>query len=168
MAMSHSHTGVPVSREHEEHARNHYGRLLVMTILSFIAMYVLMYAMVDSIDNVLHNVNQVYMAGLMAAAMVIIELVVMRGMYRSRALNALVITLSIAALAGFWLAIRGQGGVGDRQFLRSMIPHHASAILMCSQAGVRDREIQQLCQSIIDSQADEIRQMKAKLAALDA
>jgi uncharacterized protein (DUF305 family) len=47
-----------------------------------------------------------------------------------------------------------------------MIPHHASAILMCEKAPIRDAEIRQLCQSIIASQADEIRQMKAKLAAL--
>ena len=47
--------------------RNHYGRLLVMTAISFIAMYVLMYAMVDRFANVFVNLNQVYMAGLMAA-----------------------------------------------------------------------------------------------------
>lgn len=45
-----------------------------MTLLSFAAMYVLMYAMVDRFGNVFNNVNQVYMAGLMAAAMVLIEL----------------------------------------------------------------------------------------------
>ena len=45
-------------------------------------MYVLMYAMVDRMDNVVMNVNQLYMAALMAAPMVVIELVVMRGMYR--------------------------------------------------------------------------------------
>ena len=30
-----------------------------MTILSFIAMYILMYAMVDSYDSVFNNINQV-------------------------------------------------------------------------------------------------------------
>lgn len=52
---------------------NHYGRLGIMIALSFVAMYVLMYAMVNSLDNVVMNFNQVYMAGLMAAPMVLIE-----------------------------------------------------------------------------------------------
>jgi len=69
-------------------SRSHYGRLLVMTILSFIAMYILMYAMVDRIANVYPNFNQFSMAGLMTAAMIIIELVVMGGMYSNKKLNA--------------------------------------------------------------------------------
>ena len=39
----------------------------MMTVLSFIAMYALMYAMVDSFESVYANLNQVYMAGLMTA-----------------------------------------------------------------------------------------------------
>lgn len=55
--------------------------------------------------------------------------------------------------------------IGDRQFLRSMIPHHASAILMCEQAGISDARIKQLCaapQGIIASQQAEIQQMKRR------
>jgi len=37
-----------------------------MILLSFISMYVLMYAMVNAFSNVYMNVNQFYMAGLMA------------------------------------------------------------------------------------------------------
>jgi hypothetical protein len=70
---------------------HHYRRLVVMTVLSFAAMYVLMYAMVDRLGNVFNNINQVYMAGLMAAAMVVIELAVMGAMYQSRKLNAAII-----------------------------------------------------------------------------
>ena len=43
----------------------HYLRLLTMSVLSFISMYVLMYAMVDRFGNVYPNLNQFYMAGLM-------------------------------------------------------------------------------------------------------
>lgn len=171
MAMPHARARAHASNGDEMQqggrAMNPYTRLFAMTLLSFIAMYLLMYAMVDSMANVRTNVNQVYMAGLMAASMVIIELGVMRRMYHRRTMNWLIVAVSAVALAAFWLAIRGQGGVGDRQFLRSMIPHHASAILMCSQAGIRDREIEQLCQAIIASQSAEIRQMKAKLDQLE-
>lgn len=37
---------------------------------------------------------------------------------------------------------------------------------MCEKAAIRDPEIQSLCKTIVAGQADEIRQMKAKLAAL--
>ena len=48
-------------------SKSHYLRLLLMTVLSFIAMYILMYAMVDKFANVFPNFNQFYMAGLMAS-----------------------------------------------------------------------------------------------------
>jgi hypothetical protein len=156
----------PMPARHAAHPSHHYRHLLIMTALSFAAMYLLMYAMTDRFANVYNNINQVYMAGLMAAAMVLIELAVMRGMYPRRTWNIAIAAAGIIALAAFWALIRDQGAVGDRQFLRSMIPHHASAILMCEKAPIRDAEIRQLCQSIVASQADEIRQMKAKLAAL--
>jgi cation transport ATPase len=157
---------VPASSNHagERQAMSHYRRLLLMTVLSFIAMYFLMYAMVDSFDSYYNNINQVYMAGLMAAAMVVIELAVMGAMYSNRKLNAMLVILSIATLVACWALIRVQGGVGDGQFLRSMIPHHSGAILMCGQAPIRDPELKDLCTKIIAGQAEEIAQMKAMLA----
>jgi uncharacterized protein (DUF305 family) len=157
---------------HEKHANmsnmneNHYRHLLIMAVLSFIAMYILMYAMVNTFSNVFNNFNQVYMAGLMTAPMVLIELFVMRSMYQDKRLNALIITGSVIAGLVFFLLIRYQTAIADRQFLRSMIPHHAGAILMCEHASIQDAEIQQLCQNIISSQQAEIDQMKAKLAEL--
>ena len=137
-----------------------------MALLSFIAMYILMYAMVNSFSNVFSNFNQFYMAGLMAAPMVLIELALMGGMYPSKKWNALIATLSVVALVLFWFGIRRQVAISDKQFLRSMIPHHAGAILMCEEAPIRDPKIKQLCQEIISSQQREIDQMKAKLREL--
>jgi hypothetical protein len=63
--------------KHDEHSNMpHYRQLLIMTILSFVAMYTLMYSMADVFSNVIPNVNQFYMAGLMAMPMVLIELTV--------------------------------------------------------------------------------------------
>ena len=147
--------------------RAHYGRLALMLVLSFIAMYALMYGMVNTFSNVYLNVNQFYMAGLMAAPMGVIELALMGSMYRDKKLNTIIGTACVVALAVFWVLLRQQAAVADRQFLRSMIPHHAGAILMCEQASIRDREIIDLCKAIISSQQAEIDQMKAKLSALD-
>ena len=142
---------------------NHYPHLGLMAALSFVAMYILMYAMVDSFDDVYMSVNQVYMAGLMAAPMVVIELVVMRAMYHDAKLNAVLIGASVVAGVLLFVLIRQQTAVGDRQFLRSMIPHHSGAILMCREATIQDPEIRTLCGAIISSQQQEIDQMNALL-----
>lgn len=145
---------------------NHYSRFLVMITLHFIAMYIFMYAMVNSFGNVFNNFNQVYMAALMTASMVLIEIPLMMSMYKSKRLNAIIIAVGLVVLVGSFLLIRRQGAISDRQFLRSMIPHHASAILMCEKAPIEDREIKDLCRNIITGQEAEIAQMKAKLDQL--
>lgn len=146
---------------------NHYRHLLIMAVLSFIAMYILMYAMVNVLDNVFNNFNQFYMAGLMTAPMVLIELFVMRSMYPDKRRNALIIVGSIIAALVFFLLIRQQTAISNTQFLRSMIPHHGGAILMCEQAQIDDPEIKELCETIISSQQAEIDQMKAILSELE-
>lgn len=146
--------------------KNHYARLLIMSVLSFLAMYILMYAMVDSFSNVFSNFNQFYMAGLMASPMVLIELLLMGAMYPNKKWNALIGGASVIALTAFWLCIRQQTGISDKQFLRSMIPHHGGAVLMCEEASITDPEIKALCREIISGQQKEIAQMKAKLNEL--
>lgn len=144
----------------------HYSRFLVMIGLHFIAMYILMYAMVNSFANVFNSFNQLYMAALMTASMVLIELPLMLAMYKSKKLNVIIFAVGLIVLVGSFLLIRKQGAISDRQFLRSMIPHHAGAILMCEEASLEDREIQELCRNIIVGQQAEIDQMKAKLEQL--
>ena len=141
----------------------HYRGLGLMALLSFLAMYGLMYAMVDRFSNALPNLNQLYMAGLMTAPMVVIELLVMGSMYPDKKANVALLGVSTAALVAFWLGIRAQTGITERQFLRSMIPHHGGAILMCEQTELRDPELQKLCREIRESQRREIDFMKKKL-----
>jgi small-conductance mechanosensitive channel len=149
-----------------ERAMGHYIRLTVTAVLSFLAMYVLMYAMVDRLGDVYPNINQFYMAALMAAPMVLIELALMGSMYTNKAANAAIIAVSLVVLVGAWILIRQQSFVGDRQFLKSMIPHHSGAILMCERAPVQDAEIKKLCRSIVESQRSEIEEMRTILKRL--
>jgi uncharacterized protein (DUF305 family) len=143
-----------------------YGRLGAMVGLSFVAMFVLMYSMVDRAENVFPNINQVYMAGLMTAPMVLIELGLMRMMYSDKKTNVIIIGVSILVMVGCYFGVRQQVGVGDKQFLQSMIPHHASALLMCEKAHLQDPEIQKFCNDIISGQQAEIDWMKSKLSQL--
>jgi hypothetical protein len=148
-------------------AKSHYGRLLVMTVLSFISMYILMYAMVDRLANVYPSFNQFYMAGLMTAPMVVIEIGLMTAMYENTRWNAIIIVLGSIVAILFFAAIRQQAAIGDTQFLKSMIPHHAGAILMCNEASISDPEIGELCKGIVSGQQSEIDKMMAILARLE-
>lgn len=152
---------------HHTSSKSHYRKLALMAVLSFIAMYGLMYAMADKLDNVYPNINQLYMAGLMTAAMIVIEIAVMSMMYSNRKLNVVIIALSLVALFGCYVGIRQQFAVSDKQFLRSMIPHHSAAILMCNSAELDDPALKNLCDQIVTAQKREIDQMKAKLKQVD-
>jgi uncharacterized protein (DUF305 family) len=144
----------------------HYLHFGIMLVLNFVAMYLLMYAMVNVLGNVYSNFNQVYMAGLMTAPMAIMEVALMRGMYQNKAWNVAIATTGVVLLITLWWAIRVQAAIGDAQFIRSMIPHHAGAILMCKEAPIEDAELKKLCQEIISGQQQEIDQMKAILDRL--
>ena len=133
-------------------------RLGVMSALSFVVMYALMYAMVNTWADVYLNINKAYMAVLMTAPMVIIELAVMGSMYPLRGKAAVIAIASVVLVLAFG-AIRQQQLVVDDAFLRSMIPHHSAAILMCREANITDAEWCDLCGSIMRSQQSEIDQM---------
>ncbi|MCK9596827.1 DUF305 domain-containing protein [Candidatus Pacearchaeota archaeon] len=143
-----------------------YKSLIIMGGLHLLAMFFLMYSMVDNFSNILFNFNQFYMAAIMTAPMIILELFFMNKMYHNKKINLILIAVSVIILVIFFLFIRYQTGIADRQFLKSMIPHHAAAILMCEKTQIIDPEIQTLCNSIISSQQKEINQMKEILIRL--
>ena len=140
-----------------------YLLLLIMAILHFLLMYVLMYIMVDRFSNVFPNLNQFYMAAIMTAPMIILEVFLMNRMYPNKKMNIILIAIVLVVLIILFISIRQQIAVSDEQFLKSMIPHHAGAILMCEKASINDAEIRELCRRIISSQQSEIDQMKSKL-----
>lgn len=137
-----------------------YAMLAVNLGLSLLVMYVAMFAMIWSWGEFIQNVNFFYMALVMWAPMGAIMLATMGGMYRNRRLNAALYLVFTAIFVLSLLGIRQQSLVGDEQFLRSMIPHHSGAILMCEEATLADPEIRQLCGEIIQAQKDEIAEMK--------
>ena len=140
---------------------NMFLRLSVMAVLSFVAMYLLMYTMIDKSADFYPSVSMVYMAGSMTAAMVIIELIVMSEMYKNAMPRNILIGVSALFLVAFVLFTRYQTGIYDKDFLRSMIPHHSGAILMCANPRLEDPEIISLCRTITEGQQQEIDQMKA-------
>lgn len=145
-------------------AHKPYAGLLISLAVSFVVMYAVMYAMVDRAGNVYANLSNVYMTGLMAGSMLPIMLATMSSMFTNRKMNAIMWGASVAGLALFWLLLRTEAGVGDRQFMRAMIPHHSAAIQMCRESAITDPRVAALCTEIVSSQEREIAQMKALLA----
>jgi len=144
--------------------KSHYTKFGVNLLISGIIMYLVMFTMIDGLHNFYHNINMFYMTLMMVAPMAILMLLMMGSMYQNRKLNlALYGVFGGLFLLGFFL-MRTQGAVGDAQFVRSMIPHHSGAILMCREAALKDPELVRLCDEIIKAQQQEIAQMKSILA----
>ena len=160
-------------QDHQSHGgmnpemmRGHYRIFALNLALSLVIMYVAMFAMIWRGKEFVQNLNFLYMALVMWAPMAIVMLLTMKSMYRNKQLNtAFYLCFALVGVLSF-AALRDQTIVGDRQFVRSMIPHHSGAILMCERAVFRDPEIRELCfgpQGIVKSQEREIAQMEAIL-----
>jgi hypothetical protein len=149
--------------------QKHYWLLGLNLLLSLIIMYVAMFAMIWSWGEFVQNLNFLYMALVMWAPMAIVMLATMGMMYKNKKLNMILYAGFALIFLLSWWGIRDQGLVGDRQFVRSMIPHHSGAILMCNRASLRDAEVRDLCfkpTGIVQSQQREIEQMNRILERL--
>lgn len=146
------------------HDSSVYRRFAFELMIDFVIMYLVMYTMIASAGHLYLNVNNVYMTLMMVAPMAAVMLVSMRSMFRNKNLNIAIAVTAAAVFAASFVAMRTQAAVGDRQFLRSMIPHHSGAILMCEQASISDSEIEALCRDIVASQKAEIAKMEQLLA----
>ena len=140
--------------------RNNYLTLLAIIIINLLIMFALTFVLVFSIGDIFINLNRFYMAFIMVLSMPILMLVFMKEMFPNKTVNAVIITTTIILfLFTFWF-IRSQILIGDKQFLRSMIPHHSGAITMCERSKITDSEIADLCDEIVETQQEEIDQMK--------
>jgi cation transport ATPase len=159
--------GMQHTQKSEENNPNHslamYKRFALMAVAMFVAMYFIMYAMIDGLNNLIPNINNLYMTLLLVSAMLIIELLIMKGMYQNKKINWAIITVSLAIGIFSWFGIREQLFVGDKEFVKGMIPHHAAAVLMSEKAKLTDPELMELQKNILETQAKEIELMKRKL-----
>lgn len=137
-----------------------YRSLAWQTLVSAIIMYLVMFVMIDRLSSFYNNLNMAYMTLMMVAPMVILMIAAMPDMFPNRQRNLVILACSTLAFLGSFALIRTQTTIDDSAFLRSMIPHHSGAILMCEQAKLTDPEVRDLCRGIIAGQKAEIDQMK--------
>ena len=146
-------------KSHDKHAM-HYQHFAIEIGIDFVIMYLVMYTMIATLDHFYLNVNNTYMTLMMVSPMAIVMLVSMRSMFPAQRANWAIIAVAAIVFLGSFVAMRTQAAVGDVQFLKSMIPHHSGAILMCERSEVTDPAIIDLCKAIVDGQRKEIVQMQ--------
>jgi hypothetical protein len=151
---------------HAEMSKGGYWRFGLELVIDFVIMYLVMYTMIARLDHFYFNLNNVYMTLMMVAPMAVVMLLSMRSMFPSRRANWVIVAVAVVVFGiSFW-GMRSQAAIGDAEFVRSMVPHHSGAILMCREAFLTDPELIALCNGIIAGQQSEIEQMQAILERL--
>lgn len=145
-----------------------YKVLFLILAIHFFIMYLLVFASVNAWNDIrLFNMRNFYMAVIMVSPMAMLMIFLMKEMYNNKKLNSFLYFSSFFIFILGLVFIQKQAFVGDKQLAESMIPHHSGAITMCEEAVLTDNELIQLCDKIIESQREEISQMKKILQRLD-
>jgi hypothetical protein len=146
---------------------NKYSKFAAMIGTSTIVMFGLMYLNTYSLDHVFFSETRAYMALYMGAAMAIVMLLFMLGMYQNSAVNvAIFIGSGVVFAVSLWL-VRSQATVKDVAWMKAMIPHHSIAILTSERANISDPRVRKLADGIIEAQRREIAEMKALIQELE-
>ncbi|HEX5817869.1 MAG TPA: DUF305 domain-containing protein [Gemmatimonadales bacterium] len=145
-----------------------YGRFAAMLLTSTAVMLVLMYSMVYRVEHLRWSQTRMWMALFMGAAMTVIMLAYMRGMYANKRRNAMIFGGAALVFAGGLYLARSQRTVDDLAWMKAMIPHHSIALTTSSNARLSDPRVRRLSEQIIESQTREIAEMEALIAELEA
>ena len=144
-----------------------YKKFGLMLATSFVVMYAVMFLNADLFDHVYLSNTRTYMTILMIAPMALLKLLFMSSMYKNKKLNAIIATSAIVVFVGVFAMLRNQTFIKDVQYMKAMIPHHSSAIMVSQSATFEDPEVKKLAEDIIEAQKKEIAQMKAMIERLE-
>ncbi len=143
-----------------------YKKFVVMMVISFFIMYLVMFLNIDKLKHYHTSATRIYMALLMVAPMGVVMMLMMGKMYSNKTLNISIIIGSIILFGMILAALRTQTPISDVQYMKAMIPHHSSAIMVSKHANLKDPEVKKLSEEIIKSQEVEIAQMETILKRL--
>ena len=144
-----------------------YGRFAAMIVTSTVVMFGLMYINTYEWSHVRYSETRTYMALFMGAAMAVVMLAFMLGMYTNRKLNIAIFSISAFVFFGALWLVRSQSTVDDVSWMRAMIPHHSIAILTSERARIRDPRVRKLAAEIMEAQRREIGEMQALIGELE-
>jgi uncharacterized protein (DUF305 family) len=144
-----------------------YKKFTLMMLVSFLIMYAVMFLNMDKLSHYYTSTTRIYMSLLMVSPMAVLMLTMMGKMYPNKKINKAIIIGSIFLFAAVLAALRTQTPIGDVQYMKAMIPHHSSAIMVSKHANIKDPEVKKLSEQIIQSQEREIAEMKGLLRRLE-
>lgn len=145
-----------------------YLKFAAMMAVSFVIMYAVMFLNADIFEHVMLSTTRTYMTILMIAPMAISMMLFMWGMYENKKINYMILGSALIIFIGTLTMLRNQTLIADVQWMKAMIPHHSSAIMVSQKAHLQDPEAQKLAQDIIEAQKREIAQMQAMIERLEA
>ena len=138
-----------------------------MMVVSFIIMYAVMFLNADILEHVMLSNTRTYMTILMVAPMAVSMLLFMWKMYKNKTLNIILISCSVLLFLSTLFMLRNQSLIADVQWMKAMIPHHSSAIMVSQKANLKDPEVRKLAEEIIKAQKKEIAEMEAMIKRLE-
>jgi uncharacterized membrane protein len=143
---------------------NHYARFGLVLGISLVLMFMLSLSMIREAGHFQLSLGNFYISLLMVSTMGVVMLLVMWKMFDNRRLNMVLLAAFAMVFIGAFVLGRNGAFIGDGAFLRSMIPHHSRAILLCQEATLSDPEIVRLCDEIVEAQREEIAKMEDLLS----
>lgn len=131
-----------------------------MILFTFVVMYLTNFTMINDPKDAIFNLNYTYMNILMMSLMIFIDIQTMGTTYNKKLNKFIQIGSIFIAIVSFYF-IRNQTFVNDKEFLKSMIPHHSSGVLMAKKIlkRTKNEEIKKLAENIIKTQEQEINKM---------
>lgn len=148
--------------------KSNYSKFLLMLICSGISMYITMYFNTYELSHVYFSWTRMYMTFIGIGGMAIIMLLFMIKMYEDKKKNAAIIIGSLLLMTFSTILVRQQIPIDDVKWMKAMIPHHSIAILTSGRAEIKDPEVKQLANDIIEAQKREIEQMKKMIERLES
>lgn len=154
--------------DHHDGGGMGYGRFLAMIATSVVVMFGIKYLTTYQASHVWFSETRSYMALVMGGAMAIIMLLFMLGMYRDKRMNAAIVVGALVLMAGSLFLVRSQATIGDRSYMKAMIPHHSIAVLTSERSQIEDVRVRELADEIIKAQRKEIKEMEWLIADIEA
>jgi hypothetical protein len=149
------------SMEQKHSDQGNYLRFFAMIGTSMVVMFFLMYLhSYQLLGHAWFSETRLFMTMIMGAAMMVIMLGFMLGMYKNNRVNiATFIGAGLMLLLSIWL-VRSQVTVTGVDYMEGMIPHHSIAILTSERADIEDPRVRKLADEIIEAQRREIKEME--------
>ena len=158
----------PDKTSRQTHGGGSYLRFFAMIATSTVVMFGLMYLNTYALDHVFFSQTRMWMALYMGAAMAVVMLAFMLGMYSNARANAAIFAGAAIAFAASLYLVRSQDTVADVAWMKAMIPHHSIAIMTSERADISDPRVRALADAIIEAQRREIEEMKLYIEDIEA